>query len=343
MTRARDNADHGHLAGRRNLIINGGFDVWQRGSPPIVGLTDGIAFASDRTRCSVSGSTLYVYHNLTEDYSFEPLGFENLARWSVTVAGTTADHYVNMSQRIEGSLFVTAGKTVTVSFWARETDDASKDIVVDVGQSFGSGGSAPAYQSRKITLTNTMQRHVLTFDVPSLDGKTIGTNPFLDLGFWLSAGANIAGGLIGNQVANIHITGIQLEIGDKATPFEVRPIGEELALCQRYYESSYRVGVTPGTVTTGGVLYSAALEATVTIHAHISFDFNVLKGALPTMTFWNGDTGVSGSWRWSGGTDISASLGGVSERGATVLIPDINPGANVGTVMFGHWVADAEL
>ena len=91
----------------------------------------------------------------------------------------------------------------------------------------------------------------MTVAVPSISGKTIGTTAntsSLGIDFWTSSGStyNARSGSLGIQNNTFHFWGVQVERGSVATPFEQRPIGTELTLCERYYETSFRNGQTIG-------------------------------------------------------------------------------------------------
>jgi hypothetical protein len=88
---------------------------------------------------------------------------------------------------------------------------------------------------------------------------------------------------------NFWLTGVQMELGSVATPFESRSIQQELAMCQRYYEKSYDPAVAPGTTTTAGILTVIALSTT----ALTGQRYQVVKRAVPTVVFYsrNGTAG----------------------------------------------------
>jgi hypothetical protein len=236
------NLNGGPLAGFRNRIINGDFDFWQRGTS-----FTGNEYGADRWNNTIIGSACTMSRQPftlgQTDVPGEPLYFCRMAVTSVAGAGNIA----NLHQRIEG-VRTFAGQQVTVSFWAKA--DAAKPISVELIQYFGSGGSPSAsvdtIGTTKTTLSTSWQKVTVTATVPSISGKTLGTNgdSLLQFNIWFDAGSdfNSRTDSLGQQSGTFEIAQVQLEPGPVATPFEQRPIGTELALCQRYYQTTGGVG-----------------------------------------------------------------------------------------------------
>jgi hypothetical protein len=235
MSKARQLADLGNVysdgaLSNRNAIINGNFDVWQRG----VSGTSG--YIADRWRTLTTGSTAAISRQAftlgQTDVPNEPEYFHRVVATSVAGAG----NLVVMQQRVEFARTF-AGQTVTLSFWAKA--DAAKNIAVEFSRDFGIGGSAfePAIGVTTVALTTAWQKFTVIHAIPSLAGKTIGSQSSLDLTFWFDAGSdyNSRANSIGQQSGTFDIAQVQLEVGDTATPFERQLFGDELARCQRYY------------------------------------------------------------------------------------------------------------
>ena len=221
----------------RNKIINGNFDFWQRSTS-----SSTAGYIDDRWSSSASGSTF-----TTSRQSFtlgqtsvpnEPTYFHRTAVTSSAGSG----NYVAIEQRIE-SVKTLAGQTATLSFWAKA--DASKNIAVEFSQVFGTGGSpSSAVTGIGVTtcaLTTTWTKFTINVTISSISGKTLGSNndDYLRLSFWFDAGStyNSRNNSLGQQSGTFDIAQVQLEAGSVATPFEMRPFGVELALCQRYYQT----------------------------------------------------------------------------------------------------------
>jgi hypothetical protein len=209
------------ISGFRNAIINGDFRVWQRGTS--INLT-----ASTNTYLADRFSVLMDSNAGTVNYSRQPFTAGNY------ISGNESLHFARIStggncnlaltQAIEG-VETFAGKTITVSFWARTS--VAKTFTVLVRQHFGSGGSANVDQSFSYTTSTSWQRFTFNVTLGSISGKTIGANSSLFLQPIQYAAHT------GNFTYDIW--GVQVEQGTIATPFEQRPIATELALCERYY------------------------------------------------------------------------------------------------------------
>lgn len=228
------------IFGFKNHIINGNFDVWQRSTSQ----TTSDYGSDDRWANGNVGSTKthsQVACTDTERALFNASAFSRTVVTSVAGAG----NYVSKPQFIE-DVTKLAGKTVTLSFWAKA--DSNKNIAVEFLQIFGSGGT-PSTEvngigSQLVSLTTTWQKKTITVTLPSIVGKTLGTagvhTSSTGVVFWFDAGSsfNARAANLGQQSGTFDIAQVQLEEGSVATPFEQRPYGLELSLCQRYYWKS---------------------------------------------------------------------------------------------------------
>ena len=227
-----------NLVGFKNYIINGNFDIWQRG----ISQTSYGYGSDDRWYNTNVGSTKT--HSRVACTDTERALF-NASYFSRTVVNRVigASNFTIKGQPIEDVTRL-AGKTITLSFWAKA--DSNKNIAIEFFQAFGTGGSPSDTVSgvgiTTISLTTTWQKKVVTVTIPSLIGKTLGTDgvhtSHLTIHFWFDAGSNFNSRTnnLGQQSGTFDIAQVQIEEGSVATPFEQRPIGLELSLCQRYYE-----------------------------------------------------------------------------------------------------------
>ncbi|WEL95537.1 tail fiber protein [Xanthomonas phage vB_XooS_NR08] len=153
----------------------------------------------------------------------------------------TSANLASVGQKIE-SVHTLAGGKATLSVWLRSTV-AGKRLGFRIYQSFGTGGSPSAALSTIITptpltLSTTWQKYTITFDVPSVSGKTLGTNnnDYLYAVFDIT-NTNSYGGVLSGQTGQIEFAFPQLEKGSVATEFEFRAPGVEKALCEWYLKA----------------------------------------------------------------------------------------------------------
>jgi len=230
--------------GFRNLLINGDFRINQRA---FSSTTSSGTYGFDRwTFLASGGTTTYSAQTFTLGNAIsgqEPTNFARL----VTASQSASGDYALLAQRVE-SVRTFAGQQVTLSFWAKASSGTPK-VAVEFVQGFGTGGSPSSDVNTyvgQMTLSTSWVRYSVTVAVPSISGKTIGTgnNDSLSLFLWTSAGTtfNSRTSSLGVQNVTIDFWGVQLEQNYQPTPFEQRPYGVELQLCQRYY---YRL-TSPG-------------------------------------------------------------------------------------------------
>jgi hypothetical protein len=257
----------------RNLLHNGLFNVAQRGAGPWT-VTNG--YTADRWSMSYNLDAISTAIVAAPDTTRAAIGDEACAQTfqpSFTgTAGAAAFSYV--SQPIEGVRRLSA-KTATLSFWAW-CGTGTLRLGASFDQFFGSGGSPSApvtNNGQSVALTTTPQRFALTFSLPSVAGKTLGTSndDHTTLNFWLSSGTTQASraGNIGVQSGTIALWGVQLELGATATPLEKLDPQQDLAKCQRFYQST--------TVVYGGYNVAGNNLSTVAY-------FPVWMRAAPTVT-----------------------------------------------------------
>ena len=250
-------------AATTNAIINGAFEINQRN---FVSGTADKTFGLDRWYMGRGGDGTTTYSAQTFTPGTTPGGFEsaNFAR-IVTTGQTGVDVFTLLQQTVE-DVRTFAGSTVTLSFYAK-ADSGTPAIFAELAQNFGSGGSPSStviVPGGKSTLSTSWQRFSVTISLPSISGKTIGTNAnssALLVNFWVSGGSNFNArtDTLGIQSNTFDIWGVQLEAGSVATPFRrnANSLQGELAACQRYYwrtSGDNRVGAGFAVSTTSGIV-----------------------------------------------------------------------------------------
>ena len=271
MSKARDIADLGAVTSRldtvgasdgalsnRNLIINGAMQVAQRGTSGTSAGTGTENYLSvDRWAINSDGSGSQLSVDVSSD---APDGFSKSLYISPDAAVPTPSggNRLILKHKIEGQnltqwAYATASaKPLTLSFWVKSNVTGNVGIVLNTTEICG--------QTYSIDLSNTWEYKSITFPASATGtlisyDNTVG----LSLDMWLTASPVFQGTYAGDgvwttnvvtsytQASNINlysstsnyfqITGVQLEVGDTATPFEHRSYGDELARCQRYYQT----------------------------------------------------------------------------------------------------------
>ncbi|MEN9860946.1 MAG: hypothetical protein RLZZ515_1428 [Cyanobacteriota bacterium] len=238
----------GPLAGFRNAIINGDFNVWQRAnSSSAFGYVAADRWVNGFTGSSSTMSRQSFALGQTE-VPGEPQFFCRIVATSVTAGA----NYVALAQRIEG-VRTCAGQTITLSFWAKA--NAARSIAVDFTQNFGTGGTPSAEVTgigvTKVAIGTTWQKVTTTVTLPSISGKTLGTdgNDRVILTIFVDAGSsfNSRTNTLGHQSGTFDFARVQIEPGATATAFEERPLALEERLCHRYFRRfSYYGGAFSG-------------------------------------------------------------------------------------------------
>jgi hypothetical protein len=137
---------------------------------------------------------------------------------------------------------------------------------------------------------------------------------------------------------------VQLEPGTVATPFEFRPYGTELALCQRYYEKSYSQGVTPGTTTIAGIEMMKTIHTLSDGTAVALSPFKVEKRTSSnTKRFWTYNGVLNTVYYKTGATEGTVAVSSAGESGTTQAGFYCALAANTVYSFRYHWDCDAEL
>ncbi len=292
----------GNFAAGKNAIINGAFNVWQRGTS-----FSGSTYNADRwvllTDATVTSSQQSFTAGTAPVAGYEGQYFQRTAK-------SAGGSYVIQEQRVE-DVRIFAGQTVTLSFWAKA--DATVTVAPVIGQFFGSGGSASVDTSlTSATLTTSWVRYSMTASIPSISGKTIGTNSYL---FVRPVRALTA------SATTIDIWGVQLEAGSVATAFQTASGGSpqaELAMCQRYY-ARYTIGNAYGFLPVMGYAVS-------TTTAYSDCRFIVPMRTAPSAVEYGGnirlvsstDVGTAMTSYTLGGAGIYGNGGGMNTAGSLV-------------------------
>ena len=236
----------------RNKLINGSMVIDQRNGGGSV-TPDGSSYTLDRWRLGASAASKVS----VQQSSVAPEGFSNSALiTSVSAYTMGAIEEINFGQRIEGynasdlGWGTASAKAVTLSFWVRSSltglfSGAVKNADGTRSYAFTySINAANTWEYKSVTIqgdTSGTWAATNSTGVVAQFMIAAGSSLLTTDNTWSSgnyAGATGATNLVATNGATIYITGVQLEVGDTATPFEHRSYGQELALCQRYCQIS---------------------------------------------------------------------------------------------------------
>jgi hypothetical protein len=265
----------GPLAGFRNRIINGNFDFWQRGTSTTA---TGNTYLADRwlSACSTGGT-------VSQETSSLPTG----SRYAWKFVASASNSFLQMGQQIEyGNCIDFQNTTVTISFMARAvTATAGSTALIFRTRTIAGVDGVCVFTGTNVdsalTLTTSWTRYTVTRTLPATFGS-------LSLEFVL--GSHVSGD-------GIMLAQVQIEPGPVATPFEQRPIGTELALCQRYFYQSQ--GVLNASPTTGAVYLPVTMRT------------------IPTVTTDVIDSGSGGAWTGLGFGSLFQSAFNSASSGST--------------------------
>ena len=303
----------GSLAGyldflpNRNRIINGAFDVWQRGGGGFIA-TDGM-YTADQWRYSQTGAG--GTHTVTR--VDQPTG-------STLISGMNPRYYLRLSNTIVGSataqiigqriedVRTLAGQQCTLSAWIKGT---ATGVTAKAVQNFGTGGSPSSAVTTTLgtaTPTTSWVRLHVHFTMPSLSGKTIGTteNSFVEIQF--DCGASLG---------TLDLWGVQLEQNTTQTAFEQEPIQQTLAKCQRYFYKTFPLDTPPADGIAQNGTYNLAVYVANAGRANHYYPVTMRTTAhtvtiyRTSLTATNGQIGYFDG-AWQNGSSSAAPEGGPS-------------------------------
>jgi hypothetical protein len=345
----------------RNRIINGDMRIDQRNAGASITPTD-LQFATDRWRASLNVASKFSL----QQSSVAPTGFTNsLLATSLSAYSVAASDVTGIVQPIEGFNVSDFGwgaagaLTVTVSFWVRSS------LTGTFGGSLRNSARDRSYPfSYTISAANTWEQKSITI-AGDTTGTWLTTNGIgIQIYFSLGAGSTFSGtagswsssnlvtvtgatSVVGTNGATFYLTGVQLEVGTAATPFERRQYGQELALCQRYYEKSYNVSTAPGTNVTSDLAQAVfvATNADTTGGACSGFvSFKTKKRASPTGSYWDLAGNASRVSNDASNNNKTISAGNViSSLSESGYIFDFIVASATNNRAFWCWSASAEL
>jgi hypothetical protein len=343
----------GSLSGR-NRVIGGCMRIDQRNAGGSVTATTAFPYTVDRWQCGGSQNSKFTVQQSTT----APTNFVNSALITSSSAYTVgASDYFLFQQSIEGLNFSDLGwgtanaQSVTISFRVRSS------LTGTFGGALNNADNSRSYPfSYSISSANTWETKTLTIPGEAT-GTWLATNGIgLTLRFSLGTGSTFtttagawasgayfsatgATSVVGTSGATFYITGVQLEAGTVATPFERRSYGQELALCQRYFWTNYNTGTAVGSVTLSGYIFFTRWNDAGNV-SYNSVQCPVPMRTAPTVTGYS-TGGVSGVW--TDNASVNRTFGIVNPGTMAFTVTSAGSGANTTGQIYGHVAASSEL
>ena len=309
------NINGAQIGGRRNMIINGDMNIAQRGTPTsAASYTSGGYAACDRWRLRAISTDEADFVISQESDAPTASGFTKSIKIKTNTveSALASDEIFHVSQRIEAQDLqhlkngTSSALPVTLSFWVKAYQTGTYAVNV----------YKPDTSNRQITATYTISdSNTWEFKTMTFPGDTSGGGINSDTGagfqiYWLLAsgsgftgststswGNYANGGFANGQAVNImsstdnyfYLTGVQFEVGSQATAFEHRSFGEELRLCQRYYQVGSSIGAGYGSANgyaRAGSVYATQMRATPTLSTTNSGSGSIIASGTSNTGFY---------------------------------------------------------
>jgi len=305
----------------RNRIINGAMVISQYNGTSSVSIdnTKNQYYIDRWAIQNNTGSAVFSYQQVTT----APTGFNNSLKITVTTAdgSLTSTAKAQIYQPIEGYNIADLGwgtanaKSVTLSFWVQSS------VTGTFGGALGNNANDRSYPfTYTISSANTWEQKSITI-AGDTTGTWLTTNGLgINVDFSLGAGTSRSGtagtwggawytsatgatNLLATNGATFYITGIQFEVGSSSTTFEARDYGNELRMCQRYYQLCNGFLGTPGASTT--IMYTS-IQYQVAMRANPSLgQTGVINMTAPGVDTWQqSSTGIAAGGQNTTGTWI---------------------------------------
>jgi len=359
----------------RNRIINGDMRIAQRGTINAFTTSGGVgtsAYLIDRFLIqwlSTDGSVSVTQQTLAVSDTPYQYGIRNSHRCTVNVPlAVGASTYFLPGQNIEGHNITdlnwgtSFGSPATLSFWFRSNVQTGRTFPIAIRNSATTASYVSPFS---IVSSGTWQYVTLTFPPPpngtAWNSGTSSTGITLAIGGWSvpittsTVNTWLSGSFLNststvNWLLNagnyIEFTGVQLEKGTVATPFEFRPFATELALCYRYYQKSYQYSDVPASATLVSMVTATGLDTSNISGTRFMVDLRTAPGSC-LLYAANGTVNKGNAW----GAASAGSL--VPPTGGTLTATELTQkgfryATSTSTITVGnpymyHYIADAEL
>jgi hypothetical protein len=347
----------------RNLIINGAMQVAQR-STSETGVTSGDTYDTlDRVKYALNSLGTWTHEQSTN----APSGFSNSYKATCTVgnASPAAGAYKLVYMMLEAQNLQQLGfgtsdaKSLTLSFWVKSNKTGSASV--NLQQKDSNPADKQVTKSYTINSADTWEYKIVSFPADTSGVINDDNGGGFQLEWWLNSGSTYTSGShqttwtayaggdrnssnLGVGGANNdywQITGVQLEVGDVATPFEHRSYGDELVRCQRYFISCKGFGSGYGAV--------AMFRSVYANQAYGAVGFPTEMRATPIVTLFDGTNNTGALTEDGAAHNRGCTANNVSTRGFNKAISNgtgsgnFSQAAGQGYAIIGTYQADAEL
>ena len=348
----------------RNIFINGAMMVSQRNTSVAAVTTTGY-YTVDRMRLSNSsmGTWTLIQETLTSGDAYAD-GFQKAFRMDCTTANASpaAANALSVQCKMEGYTLqglkkgTANAKSFTVSFWVKSNLTGNYNFFVK-----DRDNSRQAIQLYTINVADTWEKKTITFTGDTTGVLGCDANSSLEFWWMLGSGTDYSSGTrptgweagavwANTGVGNVNlasstsndwaITGVQLEVGSNATPYEHKTFGQELIACQRYYSKSYNTDVAPATSGAAGACSSLAIYSSGSQSLGARW-VTSMRSAPTVVIYPTGSTNTGYVTQTSNNAEVAATAGDIGMSGFGYLSGSL-PTSNANGVRF-HWSADAEL
>ena len=351
----------------RNVVINGAMQVAQRGTST-ASITGSAYYTADRWDSVLT--TMGTWTQSIENDAPTGSGFRKSLKMLCTTADASpaaADRVVirtilegqNVQQFLKGTA---SAKSFALSFWVKS--NVTGTYVIGL---YDNDNTRSVSASYTVSASATWEKKTIIFPADTTGAFDNDNAASLAIEISLGAGSNFTSGTLNTTwashvAANYYVgqtnvaaatsnywqvTGVQLEAGAVATPFEFEDIGVTLEKCQRYYQKSWNLDIVPATSNAiAGLVFSSSNTTLSQGHSNGYIPFRVSMRSGPTVTIYGYSPATAGVVSNGQGTNLAAGSGQASQIGQNSAQVFNNSGGSI-TPNFGgylfHFVASAEL
>ena len=316
------------------VLINGGMEIWQRGTTSANATTTyntNTSYRADRWFVLPAGATVTQQQSTTVPPN-------NLSRFSLKVTGATSATTVKIGQRVEAANIPQIRRRVMFAAWIYNETGASFQPELLLG--------TPSASDNFTTVNNRLTQQL----IPCANNEwteisfTADISGYTDLANGLQVEIQIPSGSLNANTKFVYVTQVRLTPSDYVVPFQRLGVDAELARCQRYYIKSYNLGVAVGTNTTVGLSIFRNDINNAGVFLRFTESFPTRLRTTPTVTIYTsaGTSGSISSFDGTARTHTVSSISNVGEKGFggfNIGTPNVPDGAEYTY----HYIAFSEL